>query len=69
MCRLFGLGLATVTERMDDDPGWRLIGPGEMLHIGPDLAIDRSTPFPAQPRHLLRPADLDPVAAASQHPA
>jgi predicted glutamine amidotransferase len=57
------------TERMDDDPGWRPIGPGEMLHIGPDLAIDRSTPFPAQPRHLLRPADLDPVAAASQHPA
>jgi predicted glutamine amidotransferase len=57
------------TERMDDDPGWRLIDPGEMLHIGPDLAIDRSTPFAAQPRHLLRLADLDPVAAASQHPA
>ena len=62
MCRLFGLPA-------DHDPGWRLIGPGEMLHIGPDLAIDRSTPFAAQPRHLLRLADLDPVAAASQHPA
>jgi predicted glutamine amidotransferase len=57
------------TERMDDDPGWRLLAPGELLHVGPDLAIDRSTPFPAPPRQLLRLADLDPAAAASQHPA
>jgi predicted glutamine amidotransferase len=57
------------TERMDDDPGWRLLDPGELLHVGPDLALDRSTPFPAQPGQLLRLADLDPAAAASQHPA
>ncbi|HWG15640.1 MAG TPA: class II glutamine amidotransferase [Streptosporangiaceae bacterium] len=60
------------TERMDDDPGWRLLDPGELLHVGlkgPDLAIGRSTPFPAPPRQLLRLADLDPAAAASQHPA
>jgi glutamine amidotransferase len=55
------------TERMDDDPGWRLLGPGELLHIGPDLVIERSVPFPAPPRQLLRLADLDPAAAASQH--
>ena len=59
--------VVVATERMDDDPGWRLLGPGELLHVGPDLAISGSTPFPPQPRQLLRLADLDPAAAASQH--
>ncbi|HEX9353757.1 MAG TPA: class II glutamine amidotransferase [Streptosporangiaceae bacterium] len=56
------------TERMDDDPGWRLLDPGELLHVRSTLEISSTAPFPAQPAHLLRPADLDPVAAASQHP-
>jgi hypothetical protein len=53
---------------MDDDPAWRLVDPGELVHIGPALATDSSTPFPAVPAHLLRRADLSPLAAASQHP-
>ena len=57
------------SERMDDDPAWRLLEPGELLHVRPDLSIASSTPFPPVPRHLLRTADLDPAAAASQHPA
>jgi predicted glutamine amidotransferase len=57
------------SERMDDDPAWRLLEPGELLHVGPDLHIDRSTPFPAEPRHLLQASDLDATAAASQHPS
>ena len=57
------------SERMDDDPAWRLLEPGELLHVRPDLSIAGSTPFPPVPRHLLRTADLDPTAAASQHPA
>jgi predicted glutamine amidotransferase len=56
------------SERMDDDPAWRLVDPGELVHIGPALATDSSTPFPAVPAHLLRRADLSPLAAASQHP-
>lgn len=56
------------SERMDDDPGWRLLDPGELLCVGPDLTVTSSTPFPAVPRHLLQESDLDPVAAASQHP-
>ena len=57
------------SERMDDDPAWRLLQPGELLHVRPDLSIASSTPFPPVPRRLLRTADLDPAAAASQHPA
>lgn len=56
------------TERMDDDPGWRLLDPGELLHVRSSLEISSTAPFPAEPAHLLRLADLDPAAAASQHP-
>jgi glutamine amidotransferase len=32
------------SERMDPDPGWRLLASGELLRVGPDLAIT-STPL------------------------
>ena len=56
------------SERMDDDPGWRLLDPGELLHVSSALEIESTAPFPAEPAHLLRSSDLDPAAAASQHP-
>jgi glutamine amidotransferase len=57
------------SERMDDDPGWRLLDPGELLHVGPDLALTSSAPFPAGPRYRLTLNDLSVPAAESQHPA
>jgi glutamine amidotransferase len=56
------------SERMDDDPGWRLLDPGELLHVSSSMQIDSSAPFPAEPAHLLQVSDLGPAAAASQHP-
>jgi predicted glutamine amidotransferase len=56
------------SERMDADPGWRLLEPGELLHVGPGLEVSSRQPFPPLPRHLLRLSELDPAAAASQHP-
>lgn len=56
------------SEPMDDDPGWRLLDPGELVHVAPDLTVVRSTPFPARPTHQLTLAELDPPAATSQHP-
>ncbi len=56
------------SEPMDDDPGWRLLDSGELVHVGPDLSVDARRAFGSEPRHLLRLADLDPAAAASQHP-
>ena len=56
------------SERMDDDPGWRLLDPGELLHVSSTLQIESSAPFPARPARLLNVSDLDPAAAASQHP-
>jgi predicted glutamine amidotransferase len=56
------------SERMDDDPGWRLLEPGELLHVSSTLEIHSSAPFPAGAAHLLDVSDLDPATAASQHP-
>ena len=60
--------MVIASERMDDDPGWRLLDPGELLHVSCTLEIKSSAPFPARPAHLLNVSDLDPAAAASQHP-
>ncbi len=56
------------SERMDADPGWRLLDPGELLHVSSALEISSSAPFTPEPAHLLRISDLGPGAAASQHP-
>ncbi len=56
------------SERMDNDPGWRLLAPGELLHVDSSLTIDSSAPLPSVPRHPLQLAELDPNSAASQHP-
>ncbi|MFI2754240.1 class II glutamine amidotransferase [Cellulomonas sp. P22] len=56
------------TEPMDDDPGWRLMGAGELLHVTEALEVHSSAPLPAQPTHPLTLKDLAPQAAASQRP-
>jgi glutamine amidotransferase len=56
------------SERMDGDPGWRLLRPGELLHVDRTLRISSSAPLPATPGHLLTLAELDEATAASQHP-
>ncbi len=55
------------SERMDDDPGWRLLDPGELLHVSSTLEISSTAPFPPEPAYLLRASDLGAAAAASQH--
>jgi predicted glutamine amidotransferase len=54
------------SEPMDGETGWRLVEPGELLHIAADLTITSSHPLPASPRHQLTLTDLSPTAAASQ---
>lgn len=56
------------TEPMTQDPGWRPVAPGELVHVGPDLAVTASFPFPGTPAHPLMLSDLDADAAASQRP-
>ena len=56
------------TERMDDDPRWSLLAPGELVHVDAALRITRDLVLPDPPRHLLRREDLSaPVAARATH--
>lgn len=41
------------TERMDDNPAWRLLDAGELVHVDTDLNITSRLAFPDAPRHLL----------------
>lgn len=54
------------SERMDDNPHWRLLSPGELLHIGPDHHVDSRVVVPGAPTHRLTLGDLHPDVAASQ---
>ncbi len=57
------------TERMDEDPGWRLLEPGELVHVDADLRVNVSRPLHRAPTHQLTLADLGGKAAASQAPS
>jgi predicted glutamine amidotransferase len=61
--------VVVASERMDENPDWRLLSPGELLHVGGDLGVDSEVVLGQPPAHLLTLADLSPRAAASQHPA
>jgi glutamine amidotransferase len=58
--------VVVASERMDEDPGWRSIAPGHLLHVGADLRVRSTMVLEDPPRHRLTLADLDPRAAASQ---
>jgi predicted glutamine amidotransferase len=54
------------SEPMDDDPAWRPLAAGELLHINSSLEVTSSHPFTASPRHQMTLEDLNPTAAVSQ---
>jgi predicted glutamine amidotransferase len=60
--------LIVASEPMDADSGWRLLDPGELLHVDSELAVETARPFLGPPRQLLTRADLDPKTQVSQHP-
>ncbi|WP_306187874.1 class II glutamine amidotransferase [Streptomyces sp. MK5] len=61
--------VVVASERMDDNPDWRLMEPGELLHVGADLRTTRRVVLPDPPAHRLTLDDLRPAAAASQQAA
>jgi predicted glutamine amidotransferase len=60
--------VVVASEPMDDDPGWRLLESGELLHVHPDLCVETRIAFPGDPPRLLSLHELDDAAASSQHP-
>lgn len=54
------------SERMDDDPGWRAISPGELVHVDEHLAVHSEIAFPEAPAHMIDLHHLDEHARSSQ---
>jgi len=61
--------VVVASERMDEDPGWRPLQSGELVHVDPDLRVTITRPLERPPAHQLTLADLGGKAAASQAPA
>ncbi|TKV55973.1 class II glutamine amidotransferase [Nakamurella flava] len=64
--------VVVASERMDSEPGWRLLHPGELVHArgrGDDLQVRTRIAVIEPPRQQLTLADLSPEAAASQRAA
>jgi glutamine amidotransferase len=53
------------SEPMDEDPAWRLLAPGELIHVAPDLRCTSSV-LAERPARQLTLEDLSARAAASQ---
>lgn len=59
--------VVVASERLDDDPGWRMLDPGVLVWVGPDLQVDERVVVDHDPVHRLQLSDLG-AAAASQRP-
>ena len=54
------------SEPMDDDPGWRGLESGELLHVGAELEVGSTIALPEPPIHRLELRDLSTLERASQ---
>ncbi len=61
--------VVVASERMDEDPGWRELASGELLHVDAELNVTITTALERPPAHPILLSDLDPRAAASQSPS
>jgi glutamine amidotransferase len=58
--------VVVASEQMDEDPGWRPLASGELLHADAQLRVSSTIAIDHPPHHPLELADLAPHAAASQ---
>jgi glutamine amidotransferase len=57
------------SEPMDDEPGWRELESGELVHVDDTLRLSSTILLPRPPARLLTAAELDEHTRASQLPA
>jgi predicted glutamine amidotransferase len=60
--------VVVATEPMDEDPGWRNLGSGDLMHADEDLNVEISAVLKRPPEHQLTLAELGDRAAQSQAP-
>ena len=54
------------SEPMDEDPGWRMLAPGELVHVDRKLGVTCDVAIDRPPARPLTLEDLHPEIAASQ---
>jgi glutamine amidotransferase len=54
------------SEPMDDDPGWRALASGELLHVGPELEVSSTIALPDPPAQMLDLSTLGEQSRSSQ---
>jgi glutamine amidotransferase len=53
-----GSALTTASEQLDGESGWRMLAPGELVHVRPDLSVHSQIAITQPPAHLVPlPAD------------
>ncbi len=52
--------VVVASEQMDGESGWRMLAPGELVHVRPDLSIESAVVIPDPPAH--------PVPVSGQNP-
>jgi predicted glutamine amidotransferase len=45
--------VVVASEELDGETGWRMLAPGELLHVGADLSIHSEIALPDPPAHLV----------------
>jgi predicted glutamine amidotransferase len=50
--------VVVASEQLDGESGWRMLAPGELVHVRPDLSVHSAIVIPQPPAHLVPlPAD------------
>jgi predicted glutamine amidotransferase len=53
-----GRSVVVASEELDGESGWRMLAPGELVHVGPDLSVHSAVVLPQPPARLVPlPAD------------
>jgi predicted glutamine amidotransferase len=53
-----GRSVVVASEELDGETGWRMLAPGELVHVGPDLSVRSAVVLPQPPARMVPlPAD------------
>ena len=45
--------VVVASEQLDGESGWRMLAPGELVHVRPDLSVHAQLALPQSPAHLM----------------
>jgi predicted glutamine amidotransferase len=45
--------VVVASEELDGEHGWRMLAPGELVHVRPDLTVESAVVLPGPPAHLV----------------